>query len=56
MVFMINKELAEILGGFLAVADFVRDTPNINNDLLREKLINLLEEYEQYENNSHSVS
>ena len=42
---MINRELAELLGSFLAVADFARDTPNIHVDLLREKLINILEEY-----------
>ena len=53
---MLNRTYAELLGSFLAIADFARDTPNINVDLLREKLINLLEEYEQYENNSHSIS
>ena len=54
---MVNRELAEILGSFLALAEFAKETPDVQQELLRDKLIDLLEEFENYDQaNSRRLS
>jgi hypothetical protein len=45
---MVNRELAEILGSFLALAEFAKENRGVKQELLRDRLIDLLEEFENY--------
>jgi len=54
---MVNRELAEILGRFLALAEFAKEAPDVEQEFLRDKLIDLLEEFENYDQaNSRRLS
>lgn len=54
---MVNRELAEILGRFLGLAEFAKETPDVKQEHLRDKLIELLKEFEDYDQaNSRRLS